>query len=124
MLDVSTSTLEALEFPALLRLLAELTVTDVGAAEALAGLVEEPTPGNIIPWSLDPKVVPAVAHAVARAWLRETRWDVPSSGPVPILGRPGAPAALRSLFALRLRRVVHHPVSRTRGRRALLRDGA
>ena len=37
MLDVSSSTLEALEFPALLRLLAELTATDVGAA-AVSGL--------------------------------------------------------------------------------------
>ena len=37
----------------------------LAAAEALAGLVAEPTPGHIIPWSLDPEVVPAVAHAVA-----------------------------------------------------------
>ncbi len=43
----------------------------LSAAEALAGLVVEPTPGNIIPWSLDPEVVPAVAHAVARAWQSE-----------------------------------------------------
>ena len=43
----------------------------LAAAEALAGLVAEPTPGHIIPWSLDPEVVPAVAHAVARAWQSE-----------------------------------------------------
>jgi len=43
----------------------------LAAAEALAGLVAEPTAENIIPWSLDPEVVPAVAHAVARAWQSE-----------------------------------------------------
>ena len=43
----------------------------LAAAEALAGLVEEPTAENIIPWSLDPAVVPAVGHAVARAWQSE-----------------------------------------------------
>ncbi|MFQ6029833.1 MAG: NADP-dependent malic enzyme [Dehalococcoidia bacterium] len=45
----------------------------LAAAEALAGLVAEPTSENIIPWSLDPKVVPAVAHAVAQAWHSEHR---------------------------------------------------
>jgi malate dehydrogenase (oxaloacetate-decarboxylating) len=43
----------------------------ISAAEALAGLVAEPTPDCIIPWSLDAKVVPAVSHAVARAWQSE-----------------------------------------------------
>ena len=43
----------------------------LAAAEALAGLVAEPTPENIIPWSLDPEVVPAVSHAVANAWQGE-----------------------------------------------------
>ena len=43
----------------------------LAAAEALAGLVAEPTPEHIIPWSLDPVVVPAVAQAVARAWQAE-----------------------------------------------------
>ena len=43
----------------------------VAAAEALAGLVAEPTPECIIPWSLDKSVVPAVSHAVARAWQAE-----------------------------------------------------
>ncbi|HEU0020115.1 MAG TPA: NADP-dependent malic enzyme [Dehalococcoidia bacterium] len=41
------------------------------AGEALAGLVAEPTPECIIPWSLDKSVVPAVSHAVARAWQAE-----------------------------------------------------
>ena len=43
----------------------------VAAAEALAGLVAEPTPEYIIPWSLDKSVVPAVSHAVASAWQAE-----------------------------------------------------
>ena len=40
----------------------------VAAAEALAGLVQEPTAERVIPWTLDPAVVPAVAPAVGRAW--------------------------------------------------------
>jgi malate dehydrogenase (oxaloacetate-decarboxylating) len=43
----------------------------LSAAEALAGLVAEPTAECVIPWSLDEKVVPALAHAVARAWQSE-----------------------------------------------------
>ncbi len=43
----------------------------LAAAEALAGLVAEPTPEHIIPWSLDGAVVPAVAQAVAGAWQAE-----------------------------------------------------
>ena len=42
-------------------------------------------------------------HAVARAYLRETRWDVPGAGPVPLFGRPGWPVAARILFLLRIR---------------------
>ncbi len=45
-------------------------------------------------------------HAVARAYLRETRWDVPGAGPVPLLGHPGWLAAARILFLLRIRRVA------------------
>ncbi len=44
----------------------------ISGAEALAGLVAEPTSERIIPWSLDRDVVPAVAHAVARAWQSES----------------------------------------------------
>ena len=40
----------------------------LAAANALAALVAEPTPERVIPWSLDPEVVPAVSHAVAQAW--------------------------------------------------------
>ncbi len=45
-------------------------------------------------------------HAAARAYLRETRWDVPGAGPVPLLGHPGWLAAARILFLLRVRRVA------------------
>ena len=45
-------------------------------------------------------------HAVARAYLRETRWDVPGAGPVPLLGHPGWLAAAGILFLLRIRRVA------------------
>ena len=41
----------------------------VAAAEALAGLIQEPTAERVIPWTLDPAVVPAVAPAVGLAWL-------------------------------------------------------
>ena len=40
----------------------------ISAAEALASLVAEPTAERIIPWSLDPVVVPAVSRAVAEKW--------------------------------------------------------
>jgi len=40
----------------------------ISAAEALASLVSEPTTERIIPWSLDPVVVPAVSKAVAEKW--------------------------------------------------------
>ena len=45
-------------------------------------------------------------HAVARAYLRETRWDVPGAGPVPLFGHPGWLGAARVLFLLRIRRVA------------------
>ena len=45
-------------------------------------------------------------HAVARAYLRETRWDVPGAGAVPLLGHPGWLAAARILFLLRIRRAA------------------
>ncbi|HEV8321155.1 MAG TPA: winged helix-turn-helix domain-containing protein [Myxococcota bacterium] len=41
-------------------------------------------------------------HAAARALLRDARWDVPGAGPVPLLGQPGAAAAIGSLVTLRL----------------------
>ena len=51
-------------------------------------------------------------HEVARALLRDTRWDVPGAGPVPLLGRPGAFLAIRHLLALRLRRAARLAASR------------
>lgn len=43
-------------------------------------------------------------HARARALLRDTRWDVPGAGPVPIVGTPGAAQAAGALVSLRLSR--------------------
>ena len=45
-------------------------------------------------------------HAAARAYLRDTRWDVPGAGPVPLFGHPGWLAASRILFLLRIRRAA------------------
>ncbi len=67
----------SLAFPGVFRGALDARATSIttrmklAAAEALAGLVAEPTSENIIPWSLDPAVVPAVAHAVAQAWQSE-----------------------------------------------------
>ncbi len=67
----------SLAFPGVFRGALDARATSIttrmklAAAEALAGLVAEPTAENIIPWSLDPAVVPAVSHAVARAWQAE-----------------------------------------------------
>ena len=45
----------------------------VAAGHAIAALVDEPTPEEIIPYPLNPAVVPAVSKAVADAWNSETR---------------------------------------------------
>ena len=45
-------------------------------------------------------------HDVARAYLRDTRWDAPGAGPVPLFGHPGWLAASRILFLLRIRRAA------------------
>jgi transcriptional regulator HilA, main transcriptional regulator of SPI1 len=45
-------------------------------------------------------------HALARALLRDTRWDSPSAGEVPIAGAPAPFAVTRALVALRLRRAA------------------
>ena len=42
--------------------------------------------------------------AFARALLRDTRWDAPAAGNVPIAGQPAALATIRELVMLRLRR--------------------
>ena len=45
-------------------------------------------------------------RALARAYLRDTRWDVAGAGPVPLFGHPGWLTAARILFLLRLRRMA------------------
>ena len=45
------------------------TKMKLAAAEALAALVIEPTPENLIPWSLDRRVPQAVSKATAEAWV-------------------------------------------------------
>ena len=51
-------------------------------------------------------------HAFARALLRDTRWDTPRAGPVPILGQPAAMAAAGALVGLRLRRAARIAAAR------------
>jgi len=43
-------------------------------------------------------------HALARALLRDTRWDTAHAGPVPIFGEPAPFAVATALVGLRLRR--------------------
>ncbi|HEY3121910.1 MAG TPA: transcriptional regulator, partial [Vicinamibacteria bacterium] len=45
-------------------------------------------------------------HEAARALLRDSRFDVPGAGPVPLLGQPGGWTAARLLVLLRLRRAL------------------
>jgi hypothetical protein len=45
-------------------------------------------------------------HSSARALLRDTRWDVPGAGHVPLLGQPAAIRAAAALVVLRLRRAA------------------
>ncbi len=66
----------------------------LGTAEALRRLAGEPR------------------HAFARALLRDTRWDVPAAGPVPILGAPDALAVAAQVVRLRLRRAAVIAASR------------
>jgi DNA-binding winged helix-turn-helix (wHTH) protein len=54
-------------------------------------------------------------HSFARALLRDTRWDTPESGPVPVLGGPAAFAVSRELVVLRLRRAAAVAASRWAG---------
>ena len=53
------------------------TLHALGTAEALRRLDRRP------------------GHARARAYLRDTRWDVPGAAPVPLLGQPGLIEAVR-----------------------------
>src|SRR5262245_43762787 len=51
-------------------------------------------------------------HAFARALLRDTRWDIPRAGAVPILGQPAPLATAAALIALRLRRAARIAATR------------
>jgi DNA-binding winged helix-turn-helix (wHTH) protein len=84
---------------ALSRLLADDTSDDdrldagealhaLGTAEALARLAARP------------------GHERGRAFLRDTRFDVPGAGDVPIAGQAGALRAFRELFRLRMQRAL------------------
>ena len=44
----------------------------IAAGQAIARVIEEPTPEEIIPYALNTAVVPAVAEAVAQAWRAES----------------------------------------------------
>jgi len=52
-------------------------------------------------------------HAYARAVLRDTRWDVPEAGKVPLLGHPAALETAAALVKLRVRRVAPIAASRS-----------
>ncbi len=45
-------------------------------------------------------------HPAARALLRDARWDMPDSDPVPILGQPGSLETIRQIIRLRLERAL------------------
>lgn len=44
----------------------------IAAGHAIAGVIEEPTPEEIIPYALNTAVAPAVAEAVGQAWRAES----------------------------------------------------
>jgi DNA-binding winged helix-turn-helix (wHTH) protein len=54
-------------------------------------------------------------HEFARALLRDTRWDTPEAGPVPIVGEPAPFATARELVGLRLRRAAAFAAARWLG---------
>ncbi len=70
------------------------TLHGLGTAEALRRLAGRP------------------GHERARAIMRDTRWDLPGAGPVPIIGQPGALGTARYLVELRLRRAFRLAGSR------------
>jgi DNA-binding winged helix-turn-helix (wHTH) protein len=45
-------------------------------------------------------------HEAARAILRDTRWNIPGAGPVPLLGQTGSLETIRILVQLRLHRAI------------------
>ena len=51
-------------------------------------------------------------HALARALLRDTRWDAAEAGSVPLIGQPSSLATARALARLRLRRASREVAAR------------
>ncbi|MEP7308654.1 MAG: transcriptional regulator [Acidobacteriota bacterium] len=51
-------------------------------------------------------------HAFARALLRDTRWETPDAGVVPIVGQPAPIAAATALVRLRMRRAARIAAAR------------
>lgn len=76
--DLPNQINNVLAFPGILRGALDVraaritTRMKIAAAHAIADLVPEPTPDDIIPYALNAQVVPAVAKAVGDAWLAET----------------------------------------------------
>jgi len=70
------------------------TLHQMGTAEALRRLDRRP------------------GHEMARAVLRDARWDVPGAGDVPILGTPGSARSFLSLVLLRAGRAARLASSR------------
>lgn len=54
-------------------------------------------------------------HTLARALLRDTRWDAAEAGPVPIFGQPSPAATAWTLVRLRLRRAARIAAGRWTG---------
>jgi DNA-binding winged helix-turn-helix (wHTH) protein len=54
-------------------------------------------------------------HALARALLRDTRWEIAGAGAVPILGQPAPMATVAALLHLRLRRAARIAAARCAG---------
>lgn len=54
-------------------------------------------------------------HALARAVLRDTRWETPGAGPVPILGAPSPLATAWALVRFRIRRTARMVGARCAG---------
>ena len=75
--DLPNQINNVLAFPGILRGALDVradritTRMKIAAGHAIAALVDEPTPEEIIPYPLDEAVVPAVSKAVADAWNSE-----------------------------------------------------
>ena len=54
-------------------------------------------------------------HSLGRALLRDTRWDAPQAGSVPLIGQPALLNTARALVRLRLRRASREVAARWQG---------